>query len=233
MHGDMEQDGMTGIVVAIDGPAASGKSSVAKSLAARTGFQHVNSGLMYRAATRAVLEEGIAPGDVESVIGFLVDADVKCGWVGDEFEISIGGKVRRGLAEADVNQHVSTVAKVAAVRAVLVELQRRTAVGVATVMEGRDIGSVVFPETPYKFYVDASEEVRQKRRVAQGLADSIRDRDREDSTRKSSPLVIAKGAVVIDSSELTVDEVVERVVESLVERGVVFPGGDCGGVGAA
>lgn len=217
---DIVMTGEPSIVVAIDGPAASGKSSVAKALAVKTGFQHVNSGLMYRAATRAVLEEGIDPSDVEKVVGLLGNAEVKCGWAGGEFEISIGGKVRRGLADADVNQHVSTVAKVPVVREALVALQRRVADGVSTVMEGRDIGSVVFPDTPFKFYVDASEEVRQKRRTEQGLADSIRDRDRQDSTRESSPLVIPDDAMVIDSSELTIEEVVGLVVDSLAGRGV-------------
>ena len=150
----------------------------------------------------------------------LGDADVECEWRAGEIAISIGGKLRRGLAEADINQHVSTVAKVPEVREVLVALQRRVAGGVPTVMEGRDIGSVVFPDTPFKFYIDASEEVRQRRRQEQGLADSVRDRDRQDSTRESSPLVVPKDAVVIDSSDLSIDEVVGRIIAHLAEGGV-------------
>ena len=208
----MQGERQVNTVVAIDGPAASGKSSVARRFAERAGFQHINSGLMYRAATRAVLDEGVDPTDAASVVGLLGDAEVRCELREGELVIWIAGRERRGLDEADVNEHVSSVAQVAEVRAVLVDLQRKIAAGQPTVMEGRDIGSVVFPDTPFKFYIDASEEVREARRRAQGFTDSVADRDRKDSTRASSPLVIPDDAVVIDSSELSVDEVVDRVL---------------------
>jgi cytidylate kinase len=219
------------VIVAIDGPAASGKSSVARRLAERTGFRHVNSGLMYRAATRAALDEGIDPDDPAAVAAYFDGAAVSCRETADGLEIRVGGRVRRGLSEDDVNDKVSAVARVPEVRAVMVALQRAMAAGRPTVMEGRDIGSVVFPEARFKFYIDASQEVRAARRAAQGSSEAIGDRDRLDSSRKESPLVVPGDAVVIDSSHLDVDGVVDRIVGALHAAGlpVGAPGRGGGG----
>jgi len=111
------------------------------------------------------------------------------------------------------------VAAIPEVRALLVAKQRDYLELGSVVMEGRDIGSVVFPDTPFKVYIDASEEVRLARRSAEGLDDAVAKRDEEDSNRKASPLIVADGAVVIDSSEMNIDEVVDAVVEILRERG--------------
>jgi len=212
------------IVVAIDGPAASGKSSAARRFAQRSGFSHINSGLMYRAATRAVLDAGIAPDDPAAIALFFKGATVVCEEGDGGLMILINGEERGGLASDEINANVSSVARVPEVRQIMVTRQRELAARNFTVMEGRDIGSVVFPDTPFKFYVDASEEVRALRRSAQGLTDFLAERDRADSTRKSSPLVIPGDACVIDSSELTVDEVVDKIFAVLREKGAVVTG---------
>ncbi len=122
---------------------------------------------------------------------------------------------RAELASTEVNAGVSAIAAIPEVRERLVAEQRRYASARGVVMEGRDIGSVVFPDTPHKFYIDASPEVREARRRAEGITDSIASRDRTDSSRAASPLVVAEGAVVVDSSELGIDEVVERVLAAI------------------
>ena len=121
-----------------------------------------------------------------------------------------------------MNARVSKVAAVPEVRELLVEKQRAFLKLDSLVMEGRDIGSVVFPDTPYKLYIDASEEVRLARRSAEGLTDVVSKRDEEDSKRKNSPLIVAEGAAVIDSSEMNIDEVVEAALAELQKRGLVL-----------
>lgn len=204
-------------VITIDGPAASGKSSVARILAQRLGYIYVNTGNMYRAMTWAVLQTGIDPNDQDAVrtaaAGIVVDSPVTDG----QTQVSISGRLlsAEDLNSDPVNRGVSLVARVPEVRARLVADQRALAVLGPLVMEGRDIGSVVFPESPLKFYIDASEEVRAARRRAQGHTDQVAERDRLDSTRKTSPLVIPEGAVVIDNSHLTLEGAVQAVLDRL------------------
>jgi CMP/dCMP kinase len=212
------------IVIAIDGPAASGKSSVARSLAQRLGFVYVNSGAMYRAVTWYILSKKIVPADTDAVIASLEQMPMRCGL--DQFESTIlidGIDPSPHLCDEAVNQAVSTIAGIREVRQMLVDLQRKYAEQHDLVMEGRDIGSVVFPETPYKFYIDASPEVRARRRELQGQNDQINARDRFDSTRKTSPLVIAEDAHVIDSSHLTIDGVVGEIIGRLKIKGLSVP----------
>ncbi|HAL71597.1 MAG TPA: (d)CMP kinase [Verrucomicrobiales bacterium] len=204
-------------VITIDGPAASGKSSVARILAQRLGYIYVNTGNMYRAMTWAVLQTGIDPNDQDAVrtaaAGIVVDSPVTEG----QTQVSISGRLlsAEDLNSDPVNRGVSLVARVPEVRARLVADQRALAALGPLVMEGRDIGSVVFPESPLKFYIDASEEVRAARRRAQGHTDQVAERDRLDSTRKTSPLVIPEGAVVIDNSHLTLEGAVQAVLDCL------------------
>lgn len=204
-------------VITIDGPAASGKSSVARILAQRLGYIYVNTGNMYRAMTWAVLQTGIDPNDQDAVrtaaAGIVVDSPVTEG----QTQVSISGRLlsAEDLNSDPVNRGVSLVARVPEVRSRLVADQRALADLGPLVMEGRDIGSVVFPESPLKFYIDASEEVRAARRSAQGHTDQVAERDRLDSTRKTSPLVIPEGAVVIDNSHLTLEGAVQAVLDRL------------------
>jgi CMP/dCMP kinase len=209
------------ILIAIDGPAASGKSSVARALARRLAFAYVNTGAMYRAATWLVVSNGVAPDDAERVQALLNSTKFTCGLEDGESTILLDGADPSGhLVDEAVNANVSAVSSIADVRRLLVEHQRAYAAKYDLVMEGRDIGSVVFPETPYKFYVDASPDVRAMRRARQGLADSIAQRDKFDSSRRTSPLIIAEDAHVIDSSNLTIDGVVGEIIGRLKQKGL-------------
>jgi cytidylate kinase len=204
-------------VITIDGPAASGKSSIARLVAQRLGCTYVNTGNMYRAMTWAVLQTGIDPQDADAVrsaaAGIVIDSPV----VDGKTQVCVSG---RTLTDAElnsdpVNRAVSFIARVTEVRDRLVADQRALIAIGPLVMEGRDIGSVVFPDSPHKIYVDASEEVRASRRSAQGLADQVAERDRLDKQRKHSPLVIPDGATVIDNSHITLDQAVDQVIAAL------------------
>ena len=208
-------------VIAIDGPAASGKSSVAHELARRLGFVYVNSGAMYRAITWHVLDRGIAPDDSARIAQLIetswIDGELKHG----ESRILIDDvDPTKHLREDRVNNAVSQVSTVPEVRKILVDRMRSYAREHDLVSEGRDIGSVVFPDTPYKFYVDASPEVRSQRRAAQGHRDEIATRDLADSSRSASPLVVVNDAEVIDTSRLTIDEVVNEIIARLKKKGL-------------
>jgi len=206
----------THLVIAIDGPAASGKSSVARELARRLGLIYVNSGAMYRAFTWHVLEMKIDPRDTPSVLALLHAMDFQCGLNGAESSLRINGAdPEPHLSDAPVNDNVSIIASIPEVREYLVAKQREYALHYDLVMEGRDIGSVVFPDTPCKFYIDASPEVRAARRAKQGLLDEINTRDKRDSSRSVSPLLMAKDAQLIDSSNLTIEGVVEEIAAML------------------
>ncbi|GAA5497141.1 cytidylate kinase [Rubritalea halochordaticola] len=211
---------MENIAIAIDGPAASGKSTVAKTLAKRLGLIMVNTGAMYRAVAWATIQKGVDPADSEAVIKMLGEVEFSCG-VSDNLSTILVDGVDPGdaLRQDAVNQRVSKVAAIPEVRELLVQRQRDYLELGSVVMEGRDIGSVVFPDTPFKIYIDASEEVRRQRRAAEGIVDELGKRDEEDSKRKTAPLVVAEGAVKIDSSELSIEQVIERVLEILKERG--------------
>src|SRR3954467_6539273 len=208
-------------VVAIDGPAASGKSSVARELARRLGYVYVNSGAMYRAVTWDVLEHGIDPNNSDAIIQLVQAAPLRCELIDNRSRIYIG-EVDPGphLRDDRVNQNVSQVSTVPQVRVILVEKLRNYALDHDLVVEGRDIGSVVFPDTPFKFYIDASPEVRSRRRAAEGQRDEIAARDRADSARRSSPLITAENAFVIDSSNLTIDGCVGEIIGRLKMGGL-------------
>ena len=214
------------IVIAIDGPAASGKSSVARALARRLRFHYVNTGAMYRAITWLAVSRGVSPTDAAAVRTLLDATRIECGFAADENTILLDGTdPTPHLSDAAVNASVSAIASIPEVRRTLVAMQRTSAAGTDVVMEGRDIGSAVFPETPYKFYIDATLEVRAARRVKQGVADRIEARDRQDSSRPMSPLIIAEDAHVVDSSHLTIDGVVGEIIGRLKLKGLALPDG--------
>lgn len=209
------------VAIAIDGPAASGKSSVARRIAKRFGVQFVGSGAMYRAFTWQVLRKGVDPADSEAVIELLGETEFKFGLKNGVSTIAVDGDDPGQQLQSDkVAGWVSTVAAIPEVREKLVAEQRRYLEVSSLVMEGRDIGTVVFADTPHKFYLDASPEVRAKRRAAEGSADDIRERDRKDSSRKTAPLKIADDATVIDTSDLNLEEVVDAVSAHLEEQGL-------------
>ncbi len=209
--------------IAIDGPAASGKSTLARLLANRLGLIMVNSGAMYRAITWKVLSEHINPHDIAAVIDLLDLISVRCDHDGILSTITIDGiDPRNELRAEDINANVSTVAAIPEVRHKLIALQRGYLEHSSIVMEGRDIGSVVFPDTPYKIYVDADEAVRAARRGDEGLIDSIAKRDAADSQRATAPLVVAKGAAILDNSRLDIEEGVAAAIAILKQQGLAI-----------
>lgn len=207
--------------IAIDGPAASGKSTIARELANRLGLNFVNSGAMYRALAWAAVQQAVDTTDADAVRALLMRVKIDCGMANARSTVLIDG-VNPGLelVSPEVNAHVSNVAAVPEVRAQLVAKQRDYLQLGSLVMEGRDIGSVVFPDTAYKLYIDASEEVRASRRAAEGTADAVALRDKADSQRKASPLIIAEGAIVIDSSDMDVEQTVSAAIEALRKQGL-------------
>ena len=211
------------IVIAIDGPAASGKSTVARELARRLRFIYVNTGAMDRAVTWLVVSRRVDPADAGRVLGLLDATQLACAVRDGESAITLDGiDPAPHLVDEAVNASVSAIASIPEVRRILVARQREFAHAHDVVMEGRDIGSVVFPETPYKFYIDASAEVRARRRHAQGQSDSVAARDKVDTTRRTSPLVIAEDAHLIDSSHLTIDGVVGEIIGRLKLKGFLI-----------
>lgn len=210
------------VVIAIDGPAASGKSSVARQLARRLRYTYVNTGAMYRAITWWAVSKDVPVNDPIRVQQLLHFTKVECDITNGESAMRLDGiDPTPHLVDEAVNANVSAISSIPEVRRLLVAKQRALAVDRNVVMEGRDIGSVVFPETPYKFYIDASPEVRAQRRAKQGLTDSISARDKFDSSRRTSPLIIAEDAHVIDSSHLTVDGVVGEIIGRLKLKGLL------------
>ena len=207
--------------IAIDGPAASGKSTVARRLAEDWGMIMVNSGSMYRAVTWKALQSGVDPARSDDVIALLSKVEWGCELRDGQTVMKVDGVEPsiEQLKSDEVNASVSFVAAIPEVRELLVAKQREFLNHSDLVMEGRDIGTVVFPDTPYKVFVTASEEVRQERRAAEGADDAVEERDKLDSERKASPLRKAEGAVEVDSSTMDINEVVELVKSELVKLG--------------
>jgi len=218
-------------VVAVDGPAASGKSTVSRCTANTLGFNYVDSGAMYRAVTWKALELGIDVDDTVAVIGMMHTIKIDFKMLDREARILIDGvDPGEAIREPRVTEKVSTVAAIPEVRQVLVKHQRSLTKFGDLVMEGRDIGSVVFPDTPYKFYLEAKPEVRALRRkrdleamkiqaTEEGVAKAIATRDHKDSARSTSPLQIALGATVVENSKLTVEETAKIIVELMRKHG--------------
>ena len=208
-------------MIAIDGPAASGKSTVARKLAKRLGFSYVNSGALYRGIAWLAIEHGIRPDDASAICGQLHNSVFKFDLQGKELVFLIDGiSPESHLRDERVNRTVSAISAIADVRDFLVTHLRQFLTWDNLVMEGRDIGSMVFPDTLYKFYIDASLEVRAQRRAVQGQRDDLFFRDRADSSRRASPLTIAEDAHVIDSSSLTIDGVVGEIIGRLRMKGL-------------
>lgn len=214
-------------VIAIDGPAASGKSTVAKRLADALGFDFVSTGEMYRAVAWLSLQNRpagggqSAPGEEARIVALLDRHPPAAGFSGGVCKIRLGDlDPMPHLHDWEVAATVSAIARIPEVRSRLVAVQRGLAQGRGVVMEGRDIGTVVFPETPFKFFIDAAPEIREARRRAQGRRDAVAERDQLDSSRAVAPLLAAEDAVRIDSSALSIDEVVGIILESLRARGL-------------
>ena len=207
--------------IAIDGPAASGKSTLAHQLATRLGLIMVNSGAMYRAITWQALQDHIDPSDHAAVIDLLHRLTIECGDDGLSSTITLNGcDPGDALRSEAVNANVSTIAAIPEVRAKLVALQRDYLTRTNIVMEGRDIGSVVFPDTPYKIDVHAAEHVRSARRSNMGEIDSVAQRDAADSNRSTAPLMVAPGAAILDNSHHSIEASVLAALEILKQQGL-------------
>ncbi|MCW3819561.1 (d)CMP kinase [Micromonospora sp. DR5-3] len=225
----MGQNERTGrCVVAVDGPSGSGKSTVSRRLAVALGARYLDTGAMYRAITWAVLRSGVELTDAESVAKVAGEVDLRIGTDPQGYGVTADGvHVEKEIRGPEVTAAVSAVAAVPAVREQLVARQREMITNSdRIVVEGRDIGSVVAPDADLKVYLTASEAARAQRRSAEDAADvaataaDLARRDRLDSTRKVNPLQQAPDAVVLDTTELGIDQVVARLRELLTERGV-------------
>jgi len=210
-------------VIAIDGPAGAGKSTIGKALARRLGLEYLDTGAMYRAVTAAALRRGVALDDLDAVGQLAVDLDVE---VGERGVFADGHDVTAEIRGAEVTGAVSRVAANSAVRAELRARQRAWAEQRGGgVIEGRDIGTVVFPDAALKLYLTASPRVRAERRVAEAGGDvdeieaSIATRDQYDSTRADSPLREADGAVLVDTTGHGIDAVLAHILGLLAEGG--------------
>ncbi len=221
------------IVIAIDGPAGAGKSTVARKLARRLGFEYVDSGATYRAAALKVLQSGISPNDEKAVAELIAFANIRFTTDGVASRVLLDGQdVTDQIRTPEVTLAAAKVSRLPQVRRKLINLQRSLARDRGVVMEGRDIGTVVFPKSPLKVFLRADPEERAHRRLRQEkeegrattlgkTAYEIAHRDQLDAERKISPLVAASDAWEIDSTHLTADEVVERLLELAQERKLV------------
>jgi CMP/dCMP kinase len=209
------------LIVAIDGPSGAGKGTVARAVAARLGYRHVDTGAMYRAVAWKALHDRVDVADEAAVaaLGERAVFDLEQGRVAID-----GHDVAAAIRTPDIDKAATAVARHPAVRRVLVARQRALGEHGGVVMEGRDIGTVVFPDADLKIYLDASPEERARRRAADpahasskgaqfaDVATALAERDKSDSTRAVSPLAIAPDAVVIDTTSLSVSDVIDKVI---------------------
>jgi CMP/dCMP kinase len=207
------------LLVAIDGGAASGKSSTSRALSERFNFLHVDTGSYYRAITAELLRRGLLIDQIEEVKSALPSITLGTRVEGRAARMEIGGRVvpEAEIRGAEVTAAVSHFAAVPEVRTALLTYQRgQTDVARdhgfrGLVMEGRDIGSVIFPDADLRLYLHADVEARARRRELEGRADAVAERDRLDATRKTAPLVLASGAIGIDSTYLNLEQVVDKI----------------------
>jgi cytidylate kinase len=210
-----------GLIIAIDGPSGAGKGTVARAVATRLGYRHIDTGAMYRALAWKALQDDVNLADEAALaaLGERAAFDVEGGRIGID-----GHDLKTAIRTPEIDKAAAMVARLAAVRRVLVERQRGYGAGGGVVMEGRDIGTVVFPGADVKVYLDASPEERARRRAADPahtsskvaqlseVATALAERDRSDSTRAVSPLAVAADATVVDTTGLGIEIVIDRVL---------------------
>lgn len=218
----------TARVIAIDGPSGAGKSSVSRLVGQKMGFLHVDSGALYRIVAWQCMEHGVDTGDTDAVIALARDIEIECRPENGEIAYYIGGETPGNrIRTPEVTSCVSPVARIGDVRKIVTDTLRGMTEHGNLIVEGRDITTAVFPDSPARFYLTASAEARARRRqreeVEKGIANqtedavkaSLLERDRIDSTRKCAPLRKADGVLEIDSSDLTLEQVVSAVIAAL------------------
>ncbi len=204
------------MIIALDGPAGSGKSTIAKELAKSLNIEYLDTGAMYRAMTLHLLNEGVNLDDADAVAKSIADITID---VEGKKTFLNGDDVSSAIRQESINQNISKVAALGAVRDILVKSQRLIGQSKDMILDGRDIGTVVFPDADYKFYIDASSDVRAKRRVAQNrklgidesfetIKASIEHRDEMDRNREIGPLKCAEDAIVIDTSDINLKQTI-------------------------
>jgi CMP/dCMP kinase len=209
------------LIIAIDGPSGAGKGTLARAVARALNYRHVDTGAMYRAVGWKALREGVALDD-ESAVAALADRATLD--TNEERVVIDGHDVTRAIRTPEIDGAATAVARLPRVREILVARQRSLGRGGGVVMEGRDIGTVVFPDADVKVYLDASAEERARRRASDpahtgghgtlvGVQHDLQARDQSDSTRAVAPLVVADDAIYVDTTGLAIDDVVERVME--------------------
>lgn len=212
-----------GKIIAIDGPAGAGKSTIARRVAARLGFTYIDTGAMYRALGLWALRQNLNPSDTHRMEQLALAADITLDSANAKVFLN-GEEVTEAIRTPAVSEAASRVSALPPVRRAMVEKQRVMAASQNVVMEGRDIGTVVFPEANVKIFLDAQPDARVDRRQSQTggakpeIAGEIAERDRRDSTRSDSPLAQAPDAVYVDSTRLSVEEVEEAVLRLVRER---------------
>lgn len=205
-------------IIAVDGGAASGKSSTSRAISRRFHLLHVDTGSFYRALTHRLLQTGVGPENENRVRQALAALSLDTRVDGQTALLVIDGSVPGDeIRSPEINAAVSAFAALPAVRSFLLDYQRgqeavaRRCGFRGLIMEGRDIGSVIFPQADFRFFLQADPEARTRRRAEQGQTDSIRQRDQMDSQRKTAPLLCPPGAILIDSTDLSLDEVIEKM----------------------
>ena len=211
------------MIVAVDGPAGSGKGTVTKRIEKELGFLNLDTGATYRCVALQTLKENVDLKDEEKIIKIANDIDIKIDNTGDKDIVLLNGEdVSRDIRTKEVTSIVSQISSIIPVREKMVEVQRSLAIGKNVIVEGRDICTVVFPNADVKIYLDASEEVRTKRRFEENkqngidttyeeVVENVKMRDYNDMHKKFGALKRADDAIVVDSSNLTIDEVVEKI----------------------